>query len=146
MSITIREANECDYLAIGNLIKHELGYDDVNFSLLFDRLKKIRFDDNHMTYVAVMDEKIVGFIGVFKYITYEIDAEYLLVLAMAVSQKHQNQGIGSMLLRQAEQFAVDNNIFHVRLTSNLKRLDAHIFYERNDYVRKSYGFLKSLSE
>ena len=146
MGITIREAYEGDFLAIGNLIKHELGYSDVNLNLLFDRLKRIKSDDNHMTYVAVMDKKIVGFIGAFKYITYELDAGYLLVLAMAVSQKYQKQGIGSMLLRQAEKFAVDNNISHIRLTSNLKRLDAHIFYERNDYVKKSYGFIKPLCE
>jgi len=146
MNATIREACEGDYLAIGSLIEHELGYNDIDYTLLFDRLKKIKSEDNHMTYVAVIDKKIVGFIGLLKYITYELDNGCLRVLAMAVSQKHQNQGIGSMLLRQAEQFAADNNIFHIMMTSNMKRLNAHIFYERNGYAKKSYGFFKTLNE
>jgi len=146
MNAIIREAREGDYSAIGNLIEHELGYSDIDFTLLFERLKKIESEDDHMTYVAVMDNKIVGFIGLLKYIAYEIDTGYLRVLAMAVSQEHQNQGIGSMLLRQAEKFAVENSIFHIMLTSNMKRLGAHIFYEHNDYVKKSYGFFKTLNE
>ena len=146
MNATIREAREGDYLAIGNLIGHELGYSDIDYTLLFDRLKKIKSEDNHMTYVAVMDKKIVGFIGLLKYVTYELDTGCLRVLAMAVSKEYQNQGIGSMLLRQAEQFAVENNIFYIMLTSNMKRLGAHIFYERNDYIKKSYGFFKTLNE
>ena len=81
-----------------------------------------------------------------KYITYEIDDGYLQILAMAVSQEQQNVGIGSKLLRQAEQFAIENGISHIKLTSNMKRLDAHIFYEHNDYEKKSYGFFKTLYE
>ena len=146
MNATIRKASEGDYLAIGSLIEHELGYNDIDYTLLFDRLKKIKSEDNHMTYVAELDKKIVGFIGLLKYITYELDNGCLRVLAMAVSQEHQNQGIGSMLLRQAEQFAVENNINNIMMTSNMKRLGAHIFYEHNDYVKKSYGFFKTLNE
>jgi len=145
MNAIIREAYDGDYLAIGNLIEHELGYNDIDYTLLFDRLKKIKSEDNHMTYVAELDKKIVGFIGLLKYITYELDTGCLRVLAMAVSQEHQNQGIGSMLLRQAEQFAAENNIYYIMMTSNMKRLDAHIFYKRNGYTKKSYGFFKTLN-
>ena len=146
MDVFIREAQEGDYLAIGNLIKHELGYGDIDFTSLFDRLRRISSDDNYMTFVAVMDTQVVGFIGLLKYITYELDNGYLRILAMAVSQEQQNKGIGSELLRQAEQFAAENNIAHIMLTSRLNRLAAHIFYEHNDYVKKSYGFSKTINE
>jgi len=146
MNITIREAGESDYLAIGNLIKHELGYSNIDFTSLFDRLSKIESDDNHITYVAVDGTQVIGFIGLLKYITYELDNGYLRVLAMAVSQERQNMGIGSLLLRQAEKFATENSICHIMLTSHLRRLDAHIFYEHNGYIKKSYGFFKTLDE
>jgi len=55
VKITIREANEGDYLVIGNLIKHELGYSDTDSYLLFDRLKKIKSDDNHTGNVVMYD-------------------------------------------------------------------------------------------
>ena len=146
MNISIREACEGDYLAIGSLIKHELGYNDIDLSSLFDRLSAIKSEKNHMTYVAVIDTQVVGFIGLLKYITYELENGYIRILAMAVSQEQQSLGIGSRLLRQAEQFAAENSIDHIMVTSNLKRHDAHIFYEKNGYVKKSYGFFLTLND
>ena len=146
MNVSVREAHEGDYLAIGNLIKNELGYEDLDFTSLFSRLENMKADDSHITYVAVIDTLVVGFIGLLKYFTYELENGYLRILAMAVSQELQNKGIGRILLRQAEQFAVENNIDHIMLTSNIKRLDAHVFYEHNDYIKKSYGFFRTLTE
>jgi len=143
-NVLIREAHEGDFSAIGNLIKNELGYSDLGFTALFDRLRLIESSSSYKTYVAVNDTKIVGFIGLLRYITYERDYECLRILAMAVSQEQQSKGIGSKLLRKAEQFAVESNISNVMVTSNMKRSDAHKFYERNDYVKKSYGFFKTI--
>jgi len=143
MQISIREVRESDYLAIGNLVKNELGYNDIDFDTLFDRLKQMELNDNHTTFVAVDNEQVLGFIGLLKYITYEIDG-YVRILAMAVLQGQQNNGIGSELLLRAEQYASQNNITHITLTSHLKRLEAHAFYEHNGYTKKSYGFFKNI--
>ena len=86
---------------------------------------------------------MLGFIGLLKYITYEIDG-YVRILAMAVLQGQQNKGIGSKLLLRAEQYARQNNISKIMLTSHQKRLEAHAFYEHNGYTRKSFGFFKNL--
>ena len=63
MQITIREAIQTDYLHIGNLIKNELGYDDIDFIALFDRLSQMELSDNHITFVAVNNDQVLGFIG-----------------------------------------------------------------------------------
>jgi len=146
LNVSIREAHEGDFSAIGNLIKDELGYNDLGFRELFDRLRVIEADNRYMTYVTVNDTQVVGFIGLMRYIAYERDSECLRILAMAVSQEHQNKGIGSMLLRKVEQFAIENDIAHVMVTSSLKRFDAHAFYENNDYVKRSYGFFKIIDK
>jgi GNAT superfamily N-acetyltransferase len=86
---------------------------------------------------------VVGFIGLLKYITYEVDG-YVRVLTMAVSQGHQGSGIGNELLKCAEQYARHNNITTIMLTSNMKRAETHRFYEHNGYTKKSYGFFKNI--
>ena len=146
MNVSIRKFHEGDYLAIGSLIENELGYSIIDYSSLTERLRKIESDDNYMTYVAVIDNNIIGFIGLLRYINYERDYESLRILAMAVSKEHQKKGVGSKLLRQAEHFALENNIAHIMLTSNMKRNGAHRFYEHNDYVKKSFGFFKTLNK
>ena len=146
MNVSIREMCENDYPDIGGLIKHELGYSDIDFSSLFDRLRETETDDNYMTYVAVRDNSVIGFIGLLKYIAYDLDNKCLRILALAVSEEHQRKGIGRMLLQRAERFAIESNICRIMLTSNSKRHDAHIFYEHHHYIRKSYGFFKALNE
>jgi len=143
VQISIREARESDYFAIGNLVKKELGYGDIDFNTLIDRLKQMELNGDHTTFVAVDNGQVLGFIGLLKYITYEIDG-YVRILAMAVLQGQQNNGIGSELLLRAEQYARQNNITHIMLTSDQKRLKAHAFYEHNGYIKKSYGFFKNI--
>jgi predicted N-acetyltransferase YhbS len=53
MQIIIREAQAEDYLSIGYLIKDELGYKDLNFEKLFERLQIMKSSDKHLTIVAV---------------------------------------------------------------------------------------------
>jgi predicted N-acetyltransferase YhbS len=143
MQILIREAQESDYPAIGNLVKNELGYNDINFDTLFCRLKQMELNGNHTTFVAVNNDEVLGFIGLLKYITYEAEG-YVRILAMAVLQGKQNNGIGSRLLLCAEQYASKNNITHIMLTSNQKRLETHAFYVHNGYAKESYGFFKNI--
>ena len=143
MQISIREACENDYQAIRNLIKNELGYHDIDFDKLFQRLKLMEASKHHATFVAVEKDQVLGFIGLLNYITYEIDG-YVRILAMAVSQEYQGKGIGSRLLEQAEQYARHNNITQIMLTSNQNRLDTHRFYERNGYTAESFGFFKTI--
>jgi len=103
----------------------------------------MELSDNHATFVATDNEQVVGFIGLLKYITYEVDG-YVRILTMAVSRRYQSNGIGSELLIHAEQYARNNNIATIMLTSNEKRLQTHKFYEQNGYVKKSYGFFKNI--
>jgi len=66
------------------------------------------------------------------------------IIALAASKEHQNQGIGSALLKYAEDFAVSRGVTAFALSSGLKRLEAHMFYERNGYDKRSYGFGKDI--
>lgn len=142
MQIIIREVREDDYLSIGNLIKNELGYNDLNFVRLFDRLQIMKSDDKYMTVIAEYESKVVGFIGFYRGIAYNFDGEFIQIIALAVSYEHQNKGIGSKLLKWVEDYAIKHGIRSFGVNSGLQRTDAHAFYEHNGYLKKSYGFIK----
>ena len=52
----------------------------------------------------------------------------------------QGQGIGSVMMEHAIGFARERGCKSVKLTSNLKRTDAHRFYERLGFEKTHAGF------
>jgi len=144
MQIRIRKSQDEDNISIGNLIKEVLGYKDLDFEKLFNRLQKMKSDDSHLTIVTEYEGKVIGFIGFYKGIAYNYDGEYIQILALAVSKKHQNKGIGSQLLKWVEDYAIEHGIQSFGVNSGLHRAEAHRFYENNGYLKKSYGFIKDI--
>jgi putative acetyltransferase len=142
--ILVREAEQEDYPAICELIKKELGYAQLNSTEAKKRLSLFKTDKDWVTFVAVLDHKTVGFIGVMKGLAYEIEGYYAKIMALAVSADFQRHGIGTLLLHRAEQWARNNGIRSVTLNSSFHRLGAHEFYEQNGYAKKRYSFVKTL--
>jgi len=143
-NITIQEAESKHYSSIHGLIINELGYDQLDFEELIIRLELMKADDKYLTVVAEMEGRVVGFVGLYKGIAYNIDGEYLQISALAVLKDRQNKGIGKRILKWVEEYAANNDIQNIVLTSRLHRTDAHAFYEKNGYEKKSYGFKKYL--
>ena len=144
MNVKIREAIENDYCQICSLINNELGYPDVIIDDLTMQMKKMDQDENYKTFVALLDDVIVGFVGTVQGIAFEVDSGYMRVIALAVSIDYQNKGVGTSLLKHVENFASSKEITNVALNSGFRRLEAHAFYENNGYSKKSYGFSKDI--
>jgi len=144
MNLTIREARPEDYISIYELIKNELGYQQLDYDKLLARLEIMEQDDKHLTVVAITGGSVAGFVGFLRGIAYNIDGEWITIIAFAVLEELQNKGIGSQLLKWVEDYALDRNIRVFEVSSNMRRLDAHAFYEKNGYTRTSYSFKKTL--
>lgn len=86
----------------------------------------------------------MGFIGCVSYLAFELENEGIKIIALAVSKEYRRKGIGTELLKTAEQWAKENNIEVILLNSGLPREDAHTFYESQGYFKKSYGFIKRI--
>lgn len=146
MNLTIRNLDEDDYEAIYNLTCNELGYQKLNIEEAFRRFEAIRNREDSQTFVAVYESEVIGYIGLAKGIGYNLDGdgEYLQIIALAVKKAYQNQGIGSRLLAFAEDYARSVNINSLTVSSGFQREEAHLFYERNGYIKRSYTFNKYL--
>ena len=102
--IEVREAVQKDFTTITHLIQNELGYPDVDANKLNSRLDSFRTDEDWETFVAVLNNEVVGFIGVMKNRAYEIDRYYAQIMALAVSEKTRRIGVGTALLEKVEEW------------------------------------------
>ncbi len=144
MNIKIREICKNDYDKIFSLMNNELGYANVDYNGLSKRLDLMKAQDNYHIFCAFSDNSLVGFIGTIQEIAFELENDYLRVIGIAVSKSLQCNGIGTLLLNYVENFAKSNGFSLVALNSGLQRFDAHKFYEKNGFLKKSFGYTKTI--
>ena len=129
-NITIFDAQE-----IQSISNFELGY-DVNLDIVRKQIRKLTNDNKHNIIIGFENEqtrKIIGFVHAELYESLYKDTG-LNILGLAVDSNFQGQGIGKKLMNSIEDYALKNNISYIRLNSNVRRIDAHKFYESIGYV------------
>jgi GNAT superfamily N-acetyltransferase len=62
--------------------------------------------------------------------------EFAEIAGLVIDLEHRGRGIGERLLRRAEAWARECGVDRVRVRTNVRREDAHRFYERLGYVRE----------
>ena len=133
-----------DYVSdICILINQELGY-NVSEHDLINQLVQMWKENNYAVFIAVENQKVIGFIGLQLCLAFEIPGKIVRIIALAVSHEFQRRGVGSKLLRQAEGFARDHGASILLVNSGLKRKEAHQFYENQQFYRKGYSFCKKI--
>lgn len=143
MEVVVRELMLKDFTGVIGLIRNEMGYDDIS-SEIYDRIMKIYEHNDYITLVAEHDGTIIGFIGLMHGLAFELQGDYLRIIAMAVKREYQNQKIGLLLVQKAEEYAYSMKVSNIALTSGLNRADSHIFYKSLGYVKKGFCYVKSI--
>lgn len=129
-NITIFDAQE-----IQSISNFELGY-DANLDIVKKQIRKLTNDTKHNIIIGFENEqtrKIIGFVHAELYESLYMDTG-LNILGLAVDSNFQGQGIGKKLMSAIEDYALKNNISYIRLNSNVRRIEAHKFYESIGYV------------
>ena len=114
--------------------------------VVFNRLVFIMNNDDHDLFVVESAEsKIVGWVHVFLTITPYTDL-ITEVGGLVINVADREQGIGKMLIEQAERWAESKQTTAVKIRSNVKRVESHIFYKALGYeeVKKQVTYLKSI--
>lgn len=141
----IRTFRNEDILGVCNLINSVLGY-DVSFEDLKARILQMQEDKNYIIFIAVDNEKIIGFIGLQICLAFEITGKAMRIIALAVARDFQGQGVGKALIQEAEKYANDNNVSIISVNSGIKRTEAHRFYEKQSFYKKGYSFCKRIKQ
>ena len=99
----IRLFEENDIKPIYELLKNELGY-EVDYSLFVLRVQEM-IKNNYLIYVACIENKVVGFIGIEVSYVFELPKQIMRVDALAVDKNYQNKDIGKQLIQKVEKYA-----------------------------------------
>ncbi|MEH2375002.1 GNAT family N-acetyltransferase [Nostoc sp.] len=140
--IKIRQAEIKDVERIASLCE-QLEYSVTN-QQIEQRLTQIKNSDAHIVYVATLeDEYVIAWAHAHICDSIVIPTP-AIILGLVVDKDYRHSGIGRFLMQQIEQWAFVVGCEGVLLRSNIKRKEAHLFYEKIGYtnIKKSLTFHK----
>lgn len=143
MNILVRAAGVDDAGSIAQL-NGQLGY-TLSAEDAAARLSKILSKRDHQFLIAEADGTALGWMHAA--LSDHLDTDTCVVIeGLVVERTHRGQGIGKLLLAQAEEWAKASGCSIVRLRSTSTRTKAHRFYEHLGYtnIKTQYSFAKGL--
>src|SRR6187401_2127844 len=126
MKITTREMTEKDAETVNTLSK-QLGY-PLSIEQTLQNIKAILQSKDHTAFVAEYDNKIVGWIGAAQAIMIEV-MPHCEINGLVIDEHHRGMGIGKLLIERVKHWAKEKGNDKIGLRCNVKRTEAHLFYE-----------------
>lgn len=132
--IKIREITISDFEDI-YLLNQDLHPGLRNFSAkrVKGRIDYIVNNTKEIIFVCEWNDEVVGYIHGSPYELLFADS-VINVLGFVVKEQYRSKGIGSILINHLEDWALKNGFSGIKILTNPRRVDAHRFYERHDYV------------
>lgn len=136
----IRTATMSDGAAIQRLLE-QLGYPDFT---LEETQKNLRHhqDASYRVLVAEIDGHVVAFIALHCMHLMHWKEAMGRVSAFCVEEGFRSKGVGRQLLHAGEEWLFGQGCAKVELTSNARRVRAHMFYLSLGYIEDSRRFVK----
>jgi GNAT superfamily N-acetyltransferase len=140
-SIHVRPAAGADAAAIAALMG-ELGYGSTPEQVRA-RLARVAGDDGYAAFVAEADGEVLGFLGLHRGWVYEHDRPFARLTALVVAERARRRGVGARLVELADGWARERGAFVLMLTTNVRREEAHRFYEALGFSRTGYRYARA---
>lgn len=142
MNIRTYQSNDLNTLVE---LMSDLGYptkeDDMK-----KRMERIEKDPMYFTFVAELQNKVVGMIGLRQMYAYEVDDVVTQINVLVTKKDYQRKGIGQALIQFVEAWAHKNGSQVLVLNSGIKesRKVAHEFYKAMGFEITGYRFVKKI--
>ena len=140
MGMQIRELGLKELLSAYDVVSQ------LRTTLTYDEFEDLIYEMRSMEYkmFGIMDgEKLITYAGVAIQ-TNLYHKRHLFVFDLVTDEKYRSKGYGEMMLAYLRDFAKMGMCENIVLSSGFAREDAHRFYEKNGFVKKSFVFLKSV--
>jgi len=114
--------------------------------LSFKEFDDLVYDMRHMDYKMIgmlQRGKLVTFAGVAVQTNF-YHKRHLFVFDLVTDENHRNRGYGKEMLEYLVSYAKTAMCEKIVLSSGLQREAAHRFDEKNDFMKKSFIFVKAL--
>lgn len=126
MKISIREMTANDAKEV-NALSKQLGY-PLSVEQTLQNINAVLKSKDHTAFVAEYENEIVGWIGASQALMIEV-MPHCEINGLVIDQDHRGMGIGKLLINKVKQWAKEKNNSKIVLHCNVKRTDAHLFYE-----------------
>jgi len=110
-----------------NLLSHQLGY-PLSLQQTLQNITAVLASKDHTAFVADHENKIVGWIGASLAIMIEV-MPHCEINGLVIDESCRGKGIGKLLIDRVKQWAKEKENNRLTLRCNVKRIDAHKFYE-----------------
>jgi GNAT superfamily N-acetyltransferase len=146
-TITVREASKADLPDILRLYAQPTLDDGKVLSMdeaerIYERMG--RYPD-YKVYVAICDQRLVGTFALLVMDNLgHLGAPSAVIEDVAVDPPWQGRGVGKAMMRYALRLAHEKGCYKATLSSNLKRTQAHAFYDALGFERHGYSFRADL--
>jgi len=142
-ALTIRPAVADDAPALARMLE-QLGYPS-DASEIPERLERMRERPGTTVFVAEQGGKAVGVVTVHLFPSLHTSEPVAWLTALVVDETVRGSGVGSALVKRAEEWASRHGATRLALTSHLRRKEAHEFYKRRDYEQTGVRLAKELT-
>jgi ribosomal protein S18 acetylase RimI-like enzyme len=137
--VIIREMHEQDTARISDLMAQldELFHSghDISPEAIASTFEEIKEHNGiYKNYVAVLDDKIVGFISVVVYKTFFHPGGTALINELIVDKDYRGQGIGELLINKIKVLANIRRFNEIEVSTTLDNKKAIAFYKKNGFV------------
>jgi len=126
MKIIIREMTANDAAAVNTLSK-QLGY-PLSIGQTLQNINMVLQSKDHTAFVAEYENEIVGWIGAAQAIMIEV-MPHCEINGLVIDENHRGMGIGKLLIDNVKQWAKEKGNNKIGLHCNVKRTEAHLFYQ-----------------
>ena len=143
MKIIIREM-AADYAKVVNTLSNQLGY-PLSIEQTLQNINAVLESKDHTAFVAEYENKIVGWIGASQAIMIEV-MPHCEINGLVIDQDHRGMGIGKLLIDKVKQWAREKNNSKIGLRCNVKRTEAHLFYQHLGFteIKQQKNFVISI--
>lgn len=108
-------------------LSEQLGY-SLSLHQIGENAKEVIASKDHIAFVAIDNEKVVGWIHAFKAMFIE-SRPFIEIGGLVVDEDYRGKGIGKKLINEIKQWSIEKNILSLRVRSQIKRKGAHEFYQ-----------------
>ena len=139
----LREATIDDSASISSLLE-ELGH-HLSPQLVAGQLRRIAsLNNGYFVIVGTTGDRVVGLASGFPTPVLHREFPVGRLSLLVVANSHIGQGLGSMLLREAEKRLLQQGCIHIELTTASHRKEAHEFYRHKGYREQGLRFSREL--
>ena len=111
---------------------------NISSEVIINTFEKMTEQKNiYKNYVALVDDEIVGFMGVIIYTTFFHPGGTALINELIVDKDFRNRGIGELLINKIKVHANIHRLNEIEVSTSSENKSAIRFYKKNGFVDES---------